>query len=183
MTERPLISRRWGRSEWAIFALILALGLACILIAAEIAIRMPRRWEVAAGMSSAMDPDRSLATPFPMIEPLRPEILTPLWDLRRILTPLGPVVVVPPQIFVPFPTATATPRAPATATALLPSPLPTSGPSPTPSPRATPTRPRPIPTFPPSPTLPPTASPTSTPPMYPSPTSMPTPTRTPTPTA
>ena len=184
MTEPSLMGRRWGRSEWAIFALILAVGFACILLSAEAAIRLPREWEVAAGMASEMDPDQSVATPLPMIEPLRPEIMTPLWDLRRILTPLGPVVVVPPQIFVPIPTATATPQGMVTATAtpvnLPPSATPT--PSPTPLPTPTPTRPRVTltPTLPPS--LTPTASPTSAPTTQP-PTPTPTPTRTPTPTS
>ncbi|MFN3763651.1 MAG: hypothetical protein ACK4WK_10705, partial [Anaerolineae bacterium] len=93
MAERPLVGRRWGRSEWAIFALLLAIGFACIFAAAQAAIRLPREWEAAAGMASEIDPDQAAATPLPMIEPLRPEIMTPLWDLRRILTPLGPVAV------------------------------------------------------------------------------------------
>jgi len=63
MTEPSLMGRRWGRSEWAIFALILAVGFACIFLSAEAAIRLPREWEVAAGMASEMDPDQSVATP------------------------------------------------------------------------------------------------------------------------
>jgi hypothetical protein len=183
MTERSLTGRRWGRSEWAIFALILAVGFACILLSAEFAIRLPREWEVAAGMASEMDPDQSVATPLPMIEPLRPEIMTPIWDLRRILTPLGPVVVVPPQIFVPIPTATATPQGMVTVTAtpVNPPPSATPTPSPTPLPTPTPTRPRATPTPTPSPSTP-TASPTSAPTTQP-PTPTSTPTRTPTPTS
>ena len=41
MAERPFLGRRWGKSEWAIFALILAAGFACIIISAEAAIRLP----------------------------------------------------------------------------------------------------------------------------------------------
>lgn len=65
MAEHPFIGRRWGRSEWAIFVLLLAIGFACILASAEAAIRLPREWEAAAGMSSEIDPDRAVATPLP----------------------------------------------------------------------------------------------------------------------
>lgn len=188
MVERRFASRRWGRSDWAMFMLILAVGFSCIFTAAGIAVHLPRTWKVSTGMSSLMDPDQIVRTPVPPIEPLRSEVMTPIWNLQSILTPWGPVVTVPPQVFVPIPTATATPRDVALVTATPQPPEPSPALSPTPSLTSaplstpTPTRLRPTLTPIPSPSPTPTASSTPVPPTSPAhtPTSTPTPTRTPT---
>lgn len=178
------------RRELLLFLLILLLGFICLLAAAQIAVRPDRLWPVSANMLSELDPDEGFDSGGVAVEPLRPEVMTPPpWDPRRILTPAGTAVVVPPATFAPAPTSTPTRQAAAsaptpTASATPPSPTPTS--TPTPTPTSTPTRtPTPTPTPISTPTRTPTATstpkPTSKPTQPSSPTTKP-PTDTPTPT-
>ncbi|HUX76315.1 MAG TPA: hypothetical protein VMY40_06710, partial [Anaerolineae bacterium] len=144
------------------FLLILLLGFACLMITAQMAVTPDRIWQVPANMLSELNPDEGFETWERRIEPLRPEVMTPPpWDPRRILTPAGTAVVVPPVTLLPAP-GTSTPEEVAVV--------------PTPSPSAT------LLTRTPTPTQTPTGTPTSTPTPTPTSTSTSTPTPTPTPT-
>ncbi|HIQ01512.1 MAG TPA: hypothetical protein EYH30_05215, partial [Anaerolineales bacterium] len=116
-------SRNWRRRDLLMFFLILLVGIACLLLAAQIAATPARVWEVPAGMLSELNPDDRQAPQGLFIEPLRPEIMTlPPWGPDQLLTPQGPGVVVPPAVFVPAGTDT---PAPTTAVAATPSSTPT----------------------------------------------------------
>ena len=150
------------RRSLLVFLLILLLGFACLMITAQMAVTPDRIWQVPANMLSELNPDEGFETWERRIEPLRPEVMTPPpWDPRRILTPAGTAVVVPPVTLLPAP-GTSTPEEVAVV--------------PTPSPSAT------LLTRTPTPTQTPTGTPTSTPTPTPTSTSTSTPTPTPTPT-
>jgi hypothetical protein len=157
-----------------VFLLILLLGFACLVITAQMAVTPDRIWQVPANMLSELNPDEALETWERRIEPLRPEVMTPPpWDPRRILTPAGTAVVVPPATLLPAP-GTSTPEE----VAVVPTPSPsatllTRTPTPTQTPTGTPTS---------TPTPTPTSTSTSTPTSTPTPTGTSTPTPTPRPT-
>ncbi len=201
--------KRTRRDLLALLLLLLAV-FACLFATAQCAITPAGSWQVPANMLSDLNPDKDLRRSQALVEPLRPEVLTPpAWDPSHLLTPVGKGVVVSPMVFVPVPQGTATPikvvevptsAASATATPEPPTRLPTGTPLPTSTPRPTalPTRtPLPTPVLPtntPPPTpvpptekppRPPTATPTSPLPPRPdtvTPTATRLPTGTPTPT-
>jgi hypothetical protein len=171
-----------------VFLLILLLGFACLVITAQMAVTPDRIWQVPANMLSELNPDEVFETWERRIEPLRPEVMTPPpWDPRRILTPAGTAIVVPPATLLPA-LGTSTPEE----VAVVPTPSPsatllTRTPTPTRTPTGTPTStPTPTSTSTSTPTTTPTPTRTSTPTPTPRPTSTPESqpaTDTPTPTA
>jgi hypothetical protein len=179
-----------------VFLLILLLGFACLVITAQMAVTPDRIWQVPANMLSELNPDEALETWERRIEPLRPEVMTPPpWDPRRILTPAGTAVVVPPATLLPA-SGTSTPEEVAVVSTPSPSAtLLTRTPTPTQTPTGTPTStPTPTPTSTSTSTPTPTTTRTSTPtprptftsqppskPDTPTPTATATPTPTPTP--
>jgi len=188
--------RERERRDWLLFLLLLLLGFACMLAAAQLAINPPPSWQVSAGMFSELNPnDEGGAIGGVTIAPLRPEVMTPPWDIGVILTPAseGTLVVVPTIVLGSPPTPTPTPQGVAGASPSpapspteptpSPTPTPTSTSSPTPTPTSTPTgTSSPTPTGTSSPTPTDTSIPTSPPPPPPTYTPIPPPTNTPTPT-
>jgi hypothetical protein len=200
---------RRSRRDWLLALLLLLLGLLCLCVTAELAIRPAQTWQASANMRSDVNPDTGEVV---KVEPVGPKALTPL-PLDKILTPEGTPSPVPQAIIGQLPTATSTrqaaivptstatdtpiPPPPDTAT-FTPPPTGTFTPSPTDTPTSTPTG-SPTPTFTPLPTLTftpvpaptntsepptdtPTPGPTDTPTPTPTDTPTPTPTDTPTPT-
>lgn len=159
------------RRDWLLFLLLLLLGFICMLGAAQLAINPPASWQVSAGMLSELNPDEDREIGGVSVGPLRPEVMTPFWDIDTVLTPVseGTLVVAPTVVLGSPPTSTPTPQRVAGASP-TPSTIPTAlTPSPTPTPTATGT-PTPIPTVTPTPTGTPTPTPTFTPTATPTPT-------------
>ena len=77
-----------NRRDWLIFLVLLLLGFACLLIAAQMAVRPASIWQVSADMLSELNPDEDRGIEEVQIEPLRPEVMTPPWDPATILTPV-----------------------------------------------------------------------------------------------
>ena len=71
-------NRDRDRRDLLLFLLVLLLGFVCLLIAAQIAVWPDPVWEVPADMLSELNPDEVLGTEGERIEPLRPEVMTPL---------------------------------------------------------------------------------------------------------
>ncbi len=182
--------RKRDRRDLLVSLLLLILGIACLLLAAQVAITPEPIWRVAANMLSGVNPDTGEGgVP---VGPLRDEALTPL--PKDILTPMGTpspapgavagqpleVTATPQEVVaVPtsLPTATRTPTLTSTPTR-TPTPTPTATRLPTLTPTGMPTL-TPLPTF----TLTPLPTNTSAPPPPPTNTPVPpTPTDTPTPT-
>jgi len=104
--------RERGRRDWLLFLLVLLLGFGCMLGAAEMAVRPDLLWKVYADMLSALNPDEGdeFEAGELQLGPLRPEVMTPIWDVGVILTPMGTLVVVPTMVVGPPPAATPTPQ-------------------------------------------------------------------------
>ena len=115
--------------DWSIIALIILMGLLCLIAAGSLAIRFPPSWKLAASMDSLLDPNSDFLTRRPQnfIEPVNQNILTPPAWLGLFQTP--GVTVLPPT---PLPTATRPAAATATATEIVPAPA-TSNPTATPT--------------------------------------------------
>jgi len=113
--------RERGRRDWLLFLLILLLGFGCMLVAAEMAVRPDSLWRVSADMLSSLNPDEGdeFEAGELQLAPLRPEVLTPIWDAGAILTPMGTLVVVPTVVFGPLQTTTLAPTATGTLTPTL----------------------------------------------------------------
>ena len=84
--------------EWLLILLLLLLGGICLQGVARAATRLPSLWTASTNMYSKLNPDESYEAQWRMIvEPLRPEIMTPpVWSTGTYLTPekrgKGPVV-------------------------------------------------------------------------------------------
>jgi hypothetical protein len=164
-------SRERERRDWTLIIFLIPLGIILIIIVGQLAIRMFPNWVINADMRSNLDPNSAPGQPASLLQPLLPQILTPMAWAENYLTPGSGEISFPPFIVLePTNTPTATPVSPtpttATPTATTPSPTSTitatSTPNPTddntPTPSAT--TPSPSPTTPsPSPTTP---SPTPT---------------------
>lgn len=124
MTSHSTDSRREWR-DWSIVALIILMGLLCLIAAGTLAIRFPPSWKLSANMESLLDPNSDFLTRRPQgfIEPVDQSILTPPAWLGFFQTP--GVTVLPPT---PMPTSTQ--QAVATATVRV---EPTSNPTTTPT--------------------------------------------------
>lgn len=142
------------RRDWTLLIFIIPIGILLIILVGQLAVRLVPFWSVNADMNSNLEPDPASAHPFALLEPILPQILTPMAWAQTYLTP-GAEISFPP--FLTFePTSTPSPT-PVTPTEATPTPIATtSTPVPTTS---TGTPPSPTGTEPPegSPTSPPTS--------------------------
>lgn len=124
--------RERERRDWTLIVFLIPLGIILIIIVGQLAIHMFPNWVINADMRSNLDPNSAPGQPASLLQPLLPQILTPMAWAENYLTPgAGGDVSFPPFIVLePTNTPTATP----------PSPSPTNTPSPistTPSPTTT----------------------------------------------
>lgn len=174
MIQNPKRERR----DWTLLIFIIPLGIFLIIIVGQIAVRLAPNWSVNADMNSNLEPDPNAAQPFALLQPILPQILTPMAWMENYLTP-GAAIYFPPFMTLE-PTVTPTPTE-AAPTQVSDTPAPTA--SETPSPTSTSATGTASPTDTPegteppgggggSSTPPPTTSPT-TPPTTPPPTTPP----------
>ena len=116
------------RRHWILVGVLLLIGLLCLLVAGDWAIRFAPRWSLTADMRSQIDPNSDFLTRRIdyVIQPLDPAILTqPVW-IEFFLTPGASVPTRIPVTPVPQnPAVTPTQPAPATST-LQPTASPTN---------------------------------------------------------
>lgn len=116
------------RRDWTLLIFIIPIGIILIILVGQLAVRLVPFWRVDAGMNSNLEPNPESARPFALLEPILPQILTPMAWAQTYLTP-GAEISFPP--FLTFePTATPSPT-PDTPTATDTPPTPTETPSPT----------------------------------------------------
>lgn len=115
-----------ARLDWTLLIFIIPIGVILIVIVGQLAVRWVPAWSVNADMKSNLEPDLNADRPFALLQPLLPQLLTPMAWAESYLTP-GAEVSFPP--FLTFePTASLSPTlAPPTATEATP----TKTPSPT----------------------------------------------------
>ena len=95
------------RRDLSILIFLVPLGILLIIIVGQMAVRMMPFWSINAGMGSNLEPDASSARPFALLEPILPQILTPMAWAESYLTPDGEIDFPP---FLTFePTATPSP--------------------------------------------------------------------------
>ncbi|GJQ34044.1 MAG: hypothetical protein JETCAE01_00540 [Anaerolineaceae bacterium] len=119
------------RRDWTLLIFIIPIGIFLIIIVGQIAIRLIPIWSVNADMNSNLEPDPNSARPFALLEPILPQILTPMAWMEYYLTP-GADVYYPP--FLTFSPTASPPPTEATPTATEAPPTqatPTGTPSPT----------------------------------------------------
>ncbi|MBI3168282.1 MAG: hypothetical protein HYZ22_07385 [Chloroflexi bacterium] len=119
------------RRDWTLLIFIIPIGIILIILVGQLAVRLVPIWSVNADMNSNLEPDPASARPFALLEPILPQILTPMAWAQTYLTP-GADISFPP--FLTFePTATPSPTvATSTETAETPTPTATT-PSPVPT--------------------------------------------------
>lgn len=169
----------WEHRDWLLLAAIILLGILLMLLVGQSAIQMLPHWSVPADMVSKLDPNNQYQHGqggSGMLQPIRPEILTPMAWMGTFLTPHpgadasdtpDPLVVFDPSV-TPSPsvspseaaTETLTPTVTSSAT-LTPSTSPTTTITGTP-PSATATTPTKTKTSKPPTATPTTATPTAT---------------------
>lgn len=168
MIQNPKRERR----DWTLLIFIIPLGIFLIIIVGQIAVRLAPNWSVNADMNSNLEPDPNAAQPFALLQPILPQILTPMAWMENYLTP-GAAIYFPPFMTLE-PTVTPTPTE-AAPTQVSDTPAPTA--SETPSPTSTSATGTASPTDTPEGTEPPdggggssTPPPTTPPPTTPPPT-------------
>lgn len=157
------------RRDWTLIIFIIPIGIILMMIAGRIAVRIVPQWSVNADMESLLDPQIAPKQQVGFVQPVLPEILTPLGWFDTFLTPnsdSGSDIVFPP--FVVFePTSTPSPTtSPEPSPTVTETPTASASPSPSPSPTTVTTVPSATKTKDPDKTpKPPTATPpTATPP-------------------
>ncbi|HCB02349.1 MAG TPA: hypothetical protein DEP19_08205, partial [Anaerolineae bacterium] len=158
-------SRERERRDWTLIVFLIPLGIILIIIVGQLAIRMFPNWVINADMRSNLDPNSAPGQPASLLQPLLPQILTPMAWAENYLTPGAGDISFPPFIVLePTNTPTSTPVSPTpttpSPTATTPSPTFTATPTSTSGGGGTGT--------PTSPTGTPTETPTETPTGYPS---------------
>lgn len=123
------------RRDLSILIFLIPLGILLIIIVGQMAVRMMPFWNVNAGMGSNLEPDASSARPFALLEPILPQILTPMAWAESYLTPDGDIEFPPFLTFEP----TATPS-PTDVTPTSTDTTPTATSTTTATPTATPTK-------------------------------------------
>jgi len=117
------------RRDWTLLIFIIPIGIILIILVGQLAVRLVPFWRVNVGMNSNLEPNPESARPFALLEPILPQILTPMAWVESYLTP-GAEIFFPP--FLTFePTGTPSPTAvtpsPTTDTpTLTQTPVPTS---------------------------------------------------------
>lgn len=171
------------RRDWGLIIFIIPIGIFLIVIVGQLAIGLFPNWRINADMNSNLDPNSAPGQPASLLQPLLPQILTPMAWAQTYLTPGADIsfppffvieptssaspspTVVSPTPTTATPTASATPSPTSSVTATS-TPNPTDDDTPTPTattPSPSPTTPSPSPTTPsPSPTTP-SPTPTGTP--------------------
>ncbi len=133
------------RNDWTLLFFIIPIGIILILIVGELAIRLMPFWSVNADMKSNLEPNPDSPRPFALLQPLMPQLLTPMAWADNYLTP-GAVISFPEFVtFEPTASPSSTP-VPTTETQITPtgtpsatqSATPTTPPAPTGSPTKTP---------------------------------------------
>ena len=137
------------RTDWALLLFIIPIGIILIIIVGQLAIRLMPFWSVNADMKSNLEPNSESPRPFALLQPLMPQLLTPMSWAGNYLTPGADISFPEFVTFEPTASPSSTPVQP-TGTP----PTPTGTPSPTQS--ATPSA-----TTTPVPTGSPTKTPTS----------------------
>lgn len=98
------------RRDWTLLIFIIPLGIILIILVGQLAVRLVPSWRVNTDMNSNLEPDASSARPFALLEPILPQILTPMAWVESYLTP-GAEISFPP--FLTFqPTLTPSPTSP-----------------------------------------------------------------------
>ncbi len=75
------------RRDWTLIIFIIPIGIILMMIAGQIAVRIVPQWSVKAGMKSQLDPQTAPKQQVGLIQPVLPEILTPIGWLDTFLTP------------------------------------------------------------------------------------------------
>ena len=121
--------REEPRRELLLILLIVPLGILCMFLAGQVAIKLDPSWEMPVDMGSNLDPNLDFAaeTIPELMEPINPNILTqPVWgDLF-----LTPNAVIPTRI-IPTKVPTLRPQPTARPTLVIPTNIPTLVPPPT----------------------------------------------------
>lgn len=117
--------------DWTLLIFIIPIGIILIIFVGQLAVRLVPFWRVDADMNSNLQPDSSSARPLALLEPILPQILTPMAWAESYLTP-GAAVNFPPFLTfepssTPFPVTTAiTTEVSSTATTTTPTSSPVS---------------------------------------------------------
>ena len=118
--------------DWTLLIFIIPIGIILIIFVGQLAVRLVPFWRVEADMNSNLQPDSSSDRPLALLEPILPQILTPMAWAESYLTP-GAAVNFPPFLTfepssTPVPvTSTTPPEVSSTVTTITP----TSSPAPT----------------------------------------------------
>ncbi|MFN8399684.1 MAG: hypothetical protein U0X74_06705 [Anaerolineales bacterium] len=83
------------RRDWTMLIFIIPIGIILIIFVGQLAVRLVPFWRVEADMNSNLEPDASSSRPFALLEPILPQILTPMAWAESYLTP-GAAVNFPP---------------------------------------------------------------------------------------
>jgi hypothetical protein len=89
------------KRDWSLLIFIVPVGIFLMMIAGQIAVRIVPNWSVDAGMQSSLKLEAAPKQQVDLIQPLLPEILTPLAWFDTFLTPNsnpGGIIVYPPFI-------------------------------------------------------------------------------------
>ncbi|MCK6566270.1 MAG: hypothetical protein L6Q45_01080 [Anaerolineales bacterium] len=131
-------NRRVVRRDWGLIIFVIPLGILLIFIVGQLAVRLLPQWSLFANMRSGLNPEDDLQ-PVSLLQPLLPQILTPMPWMDTFLTPgdnisFPPFVVIDPgPTFTPVvpptsipPTPQSTPNTPAPTASSVYYPSPTS---------------------------------------------------------
>ena len=124
------------RRDWTLIIFIIPIGIILMMIAGQIAVRIVPQWSVNAGMKSLLDPQTAPKQQVGLVQPVLPEILTPIGWFDTFLTPnsdSGDQGIVFPPFIVFEPTATPSPTTSPVASPTV-TETPTTPASPSPSP-------------------------------------------------
>ena len=125
------------RRDWTLIIFIIPIGIILMMIAGQIAVRIVPQWSVNAGMKSLLDPQTAPKQQIGQIQPVLPEILTPMSWLDTFLTPnsnAGDQDIVFPPFIVFEPTATPSPTtSPEPSPTVTETPIASASPSPSPT--------------------------------------------------
>ena len=125
------------RRDWTLIIFIIPIGIILMMIAGQIAVRIVPQWSVNAGMKSLLDPQTAPKQQVGLIQPVLPEILTPIAWFDTFLTPNsnpGNQDIVFPPFIVFEPTATPSPTAsPEPSPTVTETPTASASPSPSPT--------------------------------------------------
>ena len=82
-----MTTQKRERRDWALLIFIIPIGILLIIMVGQIGARLLPFWSVNARMRSNMEPGEGSARPFALLEPILPQILTPMAWAETYLTP------------------------------------------------------------------------------------------------